>query len=97
MSDEAKLHEELALATQAERELSLSSAYFDKLEAEYVKAWRETAPSQERERERLWQAVQIVGKVRSHLISLANNRKVVERQIAEISKLGERRKIFGIV
>lgn len=94
--EEAKLHDELRIATRAGHELELTSGYFQQLEQDYIKAWRDTSLSQERERERLWQAVQIVGKVRSHLKTLADNRKVVERQIAEITKLGAKR-FLGIV
>jgi hypothetical protein len=40
---------------------------FDTLRAEYLKAWEGTSARDTDARERLWQAVQIVGKVRTHL------------------------------
>jgi hypothetical protein len=95
--EEQKLHAELAVAMQAEQELSIMGGCFDSLEADYIKAWRESRLSEERERERLWQAVVIVGKVRDHLKMKAANRKVAEKQLAEIARLGERRKFLGIV
>jgi hypothetical protein len=40
---------------------------FAKLEADYVAAWRTTRALDKDAREKLWQAVNIVGKVRGHL------------------------------
>lgn len=93
--EEAKLRDELAQAQDAERALALVGKIFAKLEAEYVAAWKATPARDGEARERLWQAVQIVGRVEAHLKSLALGRKLAERQLAEIARLGERKRLFG--
>jgi hypothetical protein len=95
--EEAKLREQLTRATEAETELRLVGAAFDSLEAEYMTAWKGTAARDTDARERLWQAVQIVGKVRSHLKAAAAGKPMIEKQLAEISRFGERKKILGLV
>lgn len=95
--EEAKLRDEVAAATAADAALKLVAEAFTRLEAEYVKAWKATPVRDEAARERLWQAVQIVGKVEAHLRALAAGRKLAERQLAEIARLGERTKIFGVL
>jgi predicted metal-dependent hydrolase len=45
-------------------------------------------------RERLWQAVNILGKVKDHLAKIVRDGKLAQR---EIDQLAQRRKRFGIV
>lgn len=68
-----------------------------KLEAAYAAAWKDSEPRDTEGRERLWQAVQIVGKVKNHLSKVANDGVVARKEIDQIARLGERRKLFGVV
>ena len=67
---------------------------FDTLERDYMKAWRNTGvtPQDTYARERLFQAINIVGKVRDHLTRVIEGGKIAKRQIEDI----ERRKEMGI-
>jgi hypothetical protein len=97
MSDEQKLHEDISAGTRAADALETMGSALDALEAEYVAGWRNTAARDTDARERLWQAVQIVGKVRTHLSKVAADGKLAEREVNEIRKFGERRKFLGVV
>lgn len=81
MTDEFKLGDAVHKGYQAEIELQRTKEAFDLLKREYIAAW-ETTPLRDTEgRERLWQAVQIVGKVENHLISVMANGRVAERDL----------------
>jgi len=94
--DEFALRRDMAAAAQVQSLLENEhvAGAFDTLEAAYIAAWKIAAPRDAEGREKLWQAVQIVGKVRSHLVAIVSNGKLAERQIAEITA---RPKRFGIV
>ena len=64
------------------------------LDAEYVKAWRLTHINDVNARERLFQAVQIVAKIKDHLGKVLNNGKLAQR---ELDDLEAKRKRFGII
>lgn len=84
MSDEFKLGDAVHKGYQAEIELQRTKEAFDLLKREYIAAW-ETTPLRDTEgRERLWQAVQIVGKVENHLISVMANGRVAERDLKHL-------------
>jgi hypothetical protein len=70
---------------------------FATLEREYVEAWRLTAARDTDARERLWQAVQIVGKVRQHLSTVLDRGKLSAKELEIINAERERKKRFGIV
>lgn len=93
------LHADAARGARAERLLSdeLIKEAFSSLSAAYTEAWRDTNYRDTDGRERLWQALQIVGKVKSHLEAVANNGKLAQRELDEIQRMGERKKIFGVV
>jgi hypothetical protein len=92
---EDKLNEALARAARAQRLLDdeLLAEAFDTLDREYVKAWRESYARDTDARERLWQAVQIVAKVRSHLSVALNNGNIAQRELDELAAR-ERRRLF---
>ena len=94
--EETKLRADLAVAAAAEDALDMLGEAFATLEGEYVKAWKTTPARDGEARERLWQAVQIVGKVEAHLRALAAGRRLAERQLAEIARFGERQRLFGV-
>ncbi len=91
-----KLEQDVANGSRAQILLNdpMLTGAFDMLRTEYLKAWETTAARDTDARERLWQAIQIVGKVRSHLQSAVSDGKLAR---AEVDALSERRKRFGIV
>ena len=96
MADEIALNRAAERGARALRLLEdeLLAEAFATLDGEYTKAWRATAARDTDARERLWQAVQVVAKVRDHLTSVANGGKLAQR---EMSDLAARRKYFGII
>ena len=95
MTDELALNKAMERGARAARLLDdeLLKEAFETLERDYVKAWRETAARDTDARERLWQAVQVVAKVRDHLVSVVNSGKLAQREMNEIAG----RKRFGII
>jgi len=79
--NEDKLGEQIRDGHRADQDLQLVGAAFETLKAEYVKAWEATALRDNDGRERLWQAVQIVGKVESHLRSIVANGRVAQKDV----------------
>ena len=96
MTDEIALAKALGRAAQAQRLLDdeLLQEAFAALDRDYTKAWRETAARDTDARERLWQACQVVAKVRDHLTNAVNGGKLAQR---ELNDLTERQKRFGII
>jgi len=70
---------------------------FEALEREYLTAWRITAARDTDARERLWQAVQIAGKVRSHLETVLTDGKLAQAELNNLARMDERKKRFGII
>jgi hypothetical protein len=97
--DRDRLEESTRRAKHAEVLLNdpLLKEAFASLERDYIEAWKATSVVQTDARERLWQALQIVGKVRDHLALLVADGKVAAKEIERIERLGERRKILGVV
>lgn len=96
MSDEIALQRATERAARAEalmRDELLVEAFMT-LDRDYIKAWRETPARDTDARERLWQAVQVVAKVRDHLTSTVNNGKLAAR---ELNDLADRKKRFGVL
>jgi hypothetical protein len=96
--NEDKLQEAIGRAARAQRLVDdeLLAEAFDTLDRDYVKAWRESHARDTDARERLWQAVQIVAKVRSHLSTVVNHGKLAQRELDELAAR-ERRRLFGVV
>ena len=94
--DEFALRRDMEAAAQVQALLANEHVAdaFASLEAAYLAAWKVTAARDSEGREKLWQAVQIVGKVKSHLEAVAANGRLAERQIQEITAQPKR---FGIV
>jgi osmotically-inducible protein OsmY len=86
-----------ALRVRAEALLrnELLQEAFTTLEKRYTDEWRVTKVRDTDARERLWQAVNIVGKVRDHLATLVGNGKLAQRQLADLAN--PRPKRFGIL
>jgi hypothetical protein len=94
MTDELALNKAAERGARAQRLLDdeLLKEAFETLDRDYTRAWRETAARDTDARERLWQAVQVVAKVRDHLIHAVNGGKLAQREMNELA--GRRR--FGL-
>ena len=97
--DETRLGETAAKAVRAQGLLDdeLLSEAFKGLEDSYSAAWRATAIDDVSGREKLFLAINIVGKVRDHLASLVANGKLAQAELKELMQTAERRKRFGIL
>src|ERR1700753_679977 len=99
MTDEVNLGETVARGMRAEDILNsgLLVQSFATLEASYVSAWRATGIDDVNGREKLFLAINIVGKVRDHLGLVVANGKLAEAELKEFARIAERRKRFGIL
>lgn len=97
MTDEIALTRATERAAHAARLLEdeLLVEAFSELDREYIKAWRATPVRDTDARERLWQATQIVGKVRDHLGRVVNDGKLAQRELRDLE--GRRQKILGVI
>jgi hypothetical protein len=97
--DETKLGEAMAKAMRAQDLLDheLLSEAFKGLEESYTAAWRATGIDDTAAREKLFLAINIVGKVRDHLNSIVTNGRLAQAELKELARTAERRKRFGIV
>jgi len=79
----ADLDKDIARGKRAEILLQdeLLTEAFDTLRAEYIKAWETTGATHTDARERLWQALQIIGKVKTHLHSAVSNGKLAHFEL----------------
>ena len=94
MTDENKLGQDASRGMQAEAllENALLSEAFQKLEAAYVEAWRSTTIDDQTGREKLFLAINIVGKVKQHLQSVANDGKLAAAELRQLAQTAEREK-----
>jgi hypothetical protein len=99
MSDENTLERAAAKAVRAEalRDDEILNEAFDTLEKSYVAAWRATTVDDAAGREKLFLAINIVGKVRDHLAGVVANGKLARAELKELAEMAERRKRFGII
>jgi hypothetical protein len=99
MTDENKLEQAIAKGGRAQALLDneLLGDAFTGLEDSYAAAWRTTAIDDVAAREKLFLAINIVGKVRDHLTSVITNGKLAQVELKEIAHAAERRKRFGIL
>ena len=58
---------------------------FKTLETEYLKAWRESKPADQEERERLWLAVGILSEIKRHLRIVVDAGAMAKRDIDKLS------------
>jgi len=99
MVDESALQRDAVKAVRAQALLDdeILSEAFDKLETNYVAAWRGTVIDDVAGREKLFLAINVVGKVRDHLASVVANGKLAQAELRELAQAAERRKRFGIL
>jgi hypothetical protein len=70
---------------------------FKGLEESYTAAWRASGIDDVAAREKLFLAINIVGKVRDHLTSIVTNGKLAQAELKELARTAERQKRFGVV
>jgi hypothetical protein len=84
---EDKLQASISRAARAEALLKnelLQEEVFTKLEDDYTSAWK-TWPAADRDgRERLWQAVNVLGKVKDHLTRVVVDGRLAQRQLSDL-------------
>jgi hypothetical protein len=87
MTDELALNKASERGARAQRLLDddLLKEAFDTLDRDYTGAWRATAARDTDARERLWQAVQVVAKVRDHLVHVVNGGKLAQREMNDLA------------
>jgi hypothetical protein len=98
MFDENRLDAAAVKAVRAEALLDddLLTEAFKALEENYTAAWRATTIDDVSGREKLFLAINIVGKVRDHLVTVVANGKLAQAELKELAQTAERRKRFGI-
>lgn len=99
MSDESRLDQAVVKGLRAQElldnELLIES--FKTLDENYTSAWRATVIDDVAGREKLFLAINIVGKVRDHLNAVVANGKLAQAELKELVQIAERRKRFGIL
>lgn len=98
MVDEAKLRIDESRGRRAKELLDneLVVEAFKSLEDAYIAAWRATKPLDEKPREKLYLAINVVGKVRDHLQSVVANGALARTELDQLAN-DPRKKILGIV
>lgn len=93
------LHKDVARAREAELLLdnALLKESFAKLRTDYLAAWEGSNVRDTDARERLWQALQIVGLVQSHLKQVMSDGRLARAELGRLATIGEKNKRFGVV
>ena len=99
MIDEHKLLRDNSRAVEAQSLLdnALFNDALTTLEAEYIKAWKATPLRDSEGRERVWQAIQILGKIKDHVSAVLNDGKLAAAQLRELAETTERKRRFGVI
>lgn len=86
--DEIKLGQAQHRGIRAEELLnnSLLQEAFQYLEAEYLKAWRTTKVRETESREKLWQAIQILGIIQEHIKGHVTNGRIAAADLRRLSE-----------
>jgi hypothetical protein len=98
MIGESKLDQAAAKAVRAQELLDneLLAEAFRGLEDSYTAAWRATRIEDVAAREKLFLAINVVGKVRDHLTGILTNGKLAQAELKELAQMAERRRRFWI-
>ena len=73
----------------------LLTEIFAGLERDYIAAWRTTKVDEEKAREKLFLAINVVAIVRDHLATMAVNGRLAERELRDLTEAAERQRRFG--
>jgi hypothetical protein len=85
---EDKLQAAISRGARAEALLNndLLQEAFARLEQDYIEAWKISPARDTDGRERLWQAVNIVAKVRDHMVNVVNDGKLSQRHLNDLAR-----------
>lgn len=100
MTDENKLIRDSGRGIRARQlvENELLAEAFKGLEDAYTKAWRGTTIEDVAAREKIFLAINVVGKVREHLVAMVVDGKLAQAELESLARLAEqRKKRFGIL
>ena len=99
MSDESGLDQAVMKAVRAQDLLDneLLTETFKTLEENYASAWRATVIDDAAGREKLFLAINIVGKVRDHLNAVVANGKLAQAELKDLAQVAEQKRRFGIL
>lgn len=99
MTNEAKLQQDASRAAQVRHlvESDLLNEAFQTLEQSYTDAWRATHALDVNAREKLFIAVNVIGKVRDHLHKVLADGKLAEKELKALTDEAARKKRFLIV
>ncbi|HJP67542.1 MAG TPA: hypothetical protein VJ846_01475 [Sphingomicrobium sp.] len=99
MSDEDQIAITIGRAARAKDllENELLKECFTTLETSYTQAWRSTTIDDVSGREKLFLAINIVGKVKDHLQHVIDGGKMAQAHLNELNRIAERKKRFGIL
>jgi len=103
MTDEHKLIREAEAASQAKSllENEMLREAFDTLERQYIERWRVTHIDDEKGREKLFLAVNVIAKVKQHFLTVIANGALAQQALNELAAQAEReatrKKRFGII
>lgn len=94
--DEDKLAKQTSRASQAEGLLNseLLNEAFASLESSYVEMWKSSKVEDANAREKLFLAINIIGKVKQHLQTIVNDGKLAAHQLRELAQAAERSKAW---
>jgi len=94
VTDELALQRAAAKAARAQGLLEdeLLKEAFTSLESAYTGAWRSTTIDDVTGREKLFLAINIVGKVRDHLTAIVSNGKLAAAELRQLAETAERQK-----
>jgi hypothetical protein len=94
VTDESKLSLDASRGQRAQSLLDdeLLTGAFKGLEEAYIATWRTTTIDDMAGREKLFLAINIVGKVRDHLISVVNDGKLAAKELRDLAQIAERSK-----
>jgi len=93
VTDESKLSQDAVKGVRAQKLLDddILKEAFASLEGSYTAAWRSTTIDDVSGREKLFLAINIVGKVRDHLTSVVNNGKLAATELRILAETAERK------
>lgn len=100
MADEMKLTADIGRARRAQEllENELLVEAFEALEQAYISRWRATHIDDDKGREKLFVAINVVGKVRDHLSAIVNmDGKMAAAQLKGLAEDAQRKKRYGII
>jgi hypothetical protein len=99
MTDEIKLQKDAVKGARAKEllESDLLAEAFASLESSYTQAWRLTTIDDVSGREKLFLAINVVGKVRDHLNRVINDGKLATIELRQLAETAERARRWGDV